>query len=250
MKLFSSIIFFLSISPLVWAETLPPRIEINYKITSALGDGELSEVLEISQNETVSRYRITSHARTVGMLELIKPGQITRESRGMITDAGLLPQQFTDQRNNHPPSIARFDWEKDALLMQHHAEKKEVSLQSGTQDRLSLPYSFMFSATLPQTKITLHETDGRVVTTADYSVHQEKLDTPLGRLDTVVLTRQPKKEDNIERKIWLATRYHLLPVRIVAQEENGLDLEQIVTAINYAKKPKAIQPEQLTENSQ
>lgn len=250
MKLLLSIILCLGLSTLVWAETLPPRIEINYKIITPLGDGELNEVLEIFQDESSSRYSISSDARPIGMLELVVPGRIIRDSQGKITNIGLMPQRFTDQRNNHPPSIAQFDWENSILTMLHHDKKKQESLPAGTQDRLSLPYSFMFAPPLKQKKITMYETDGHTLIEADYTVNKEKLETPLGTLDTIVLTRQSKKDDNIERKIWLATRFQLLPVRIVAQEESGFDLEQMVTAIHYAKNPNVVIPDKLTENRQ
>lgn len=251
MKFLLSIALFIGLNPLLWANDLPPRVEIKYKIITELGEGELNEVFEIFQDSQSFRYSITSNARPVGVLKLIKPGSIVRDSQGVITDTGLVPQQFTDQRNEDPPSIAKFDWENNLLMLRHKDEKKQEPLPAGTQDRLSLPYSFIFATPLKQKKIKMYETDGRTLNVADYTVNKEVLETPLGQLDTIVLTRQPTIDDKIDRKMWLAIAHHMLPVRIIAREESGLKLEQIVTKINYTNKTaNDLMADQLTENRQ
>ena len=40
----------------------------------------------------------------------------------------------------------------------------------------------------------------------------------MGKLETIVLTKQMEKEGHRDKKIWLAVDHHMLPVRIVAAE--------------------------------
>lgn len=67
-----------------------------------------------------------------------------------------------------------------------------------------------------------------------YAVDKEILKTPIGELETIVLTMQQEKNNKLKRKIWLATAHHMLPVRIVAIEKDGLELEKMVTNINLS----------------
>tara|TARA_R110002073_G_scaffold332043_2_gene517427 strand:- start:1951 stop:2661 length:711 start_codon:yes stop_codon:yes gene_type:complete len=232
MKFLLFIVLLWGLSLFAFAAELPPRIEISYLIKTDLGNGKLNETFEIIQESNRYRYSITSDARPSGLLKLIKPGSIVRDSKGTITKLGLLPQRFSDQRSQKLPSIAIFDWDNKMLTLQRKGEEEQKSLPVGTQDRLSLPYSFMFSP-LNASHIDMHETDGHSLTLARYTVNQEILETPLGKLETIVLTKQQEKDNKVDRKIWLATAHHMLPVRIIATEKNGLELEQIVTKISY-----------------
>jgi hypothetical protein len=71
---------------------------------------------------------------------------------------------------------------------------------------------------------------------AHYTVGKETLDTPLGKLETIVLTKRLENEGQRDKKIWLAVDHHMLPVRIVAAEKMGVVTDQMVTNISYADK--------------
>ncbi len=53
-------------------------------------------------------------------------------------------------------------------------------------------------------------------------------------METIVLTRQEAKHSKLKRKLWLALNNHMLPVRIVSVEENGREIDKIVTRINIS----------------
>jgi len=213
-----------------FADNLPQHIDINYSIKTGIGQGELSESVKITQEENSHRYNITSEAQAVGIMKIIKPGSITRNSQGFIIEDGLRPTLFSDQRGNSNPSFARFDWKNNFITLHHEGEEIEKPLPTGTQDRLSLSYSFMFTS-LPEEYLDVHITDGRGLELTRYTIQEEKLNTPIGRLNTIVLTKQPAKNNKAKRKIWLAPSYYMLPVRIVATEEDGLEIEKMVSEI-------------------
>ena len=91
----------------------------------------------------------------------------------------------------------------------------------------------MFSP-LSENFISAYITDGRSLELIRYAVDKEILETPLGELDTIVLTMQRKQNDKLQRKIWLAITHHMLPVRIISVEKDGLELEKMVTNINLS----------------
>lgn len=92
----------------------------------------------------------------------------------------------------------------------------------------------MFSP-IPGKMVTLHETDGRRLEPVRYAVGKETLDTPMGKLETIVLTKQVDNSEDRDKKIWLAVDHHMLPVRIVSTEKLGIITDQIATRITYGE---------------
>lgn len=223
---------FLGLSFSALADGFPTRVDISYSIRSGAMEGEANDTLEIRQENGMRNYAISSAVRAIGLLALVQSGNILRDSVGIITEQGLLPGRFSDQRRDKLPRVAIFDWENNLLTINNRGNEQQKPLPAGTQDRLSLLYSFAFSPP-PDGAMDIHETDGRSLKLVRYVVDKETLDTPLGKLDTIVLTKQLEADDKLYRKIWLAPAYHMLPVRILATESDLL-LDQMVTKISYA----------------
>lgn len=231
---------FLSIFLLLWgvnfpvfATDLPTRIDISFEVTTSIGHGKLNETLRIKKENDALSYHITSEARASGVFKLVRPGRIVRDSQGIITQQGLRPSRFSDRRGKKIPSTAIFDWKNDFLVIRHKNQEKKEVLPIGTLDRLSLLYNYIFTP-LDGEFVDLHVTDGRHLQQVRYSIEKETLETPVGKLETIVLTKQLEENDNMKRKIWFATNHHMLPVRIVSKEKDGLELEKMVTSINLS----------------
>ena len=234
MKMFIPIVLLWALSFPTFATDLPSRIDISYAVKTGIGSGKLNETMKIEQNHGTNQYHITSEARPSGIIKLIKPGRILRNSWGSITKLGLQPTRFSDQRNDKQPSVAIFDWKNNLLTLQHENNEEKKTLPDSTLDRLSFSYHFMLSPPIMESTINAYITDGRSLELVRYAVDKETLKTPIGELETIVLTMQPEKNDKLKRKIWLATTHHMLPVRIVAIEKDGLELEKMVTSINLS----------------
>ena len=233
MKFLSTFLLIWGLSFSVFATDLPTRIDISFDVKTGLGHGELNETLRIKKDDNSLSYHITSEARASGIFKLIRPGSIVRDSRGAITQQGLQPDHFSDQRGKKQPSVAIFDWENDLLVIQHKGREKQEPLLVGTLDRLSFLYNYMFTP-LAGEYIDVQVTDGRHLGQVRYSIEEEILDTPVGKLETIVLTKQLEKNDIMKRKVWFAANHHMLPVRIISVEKDGLELEKIVTGINLS----------------
>ncbi|KIO50141.1 DUF3108 domain-containing protein [Nitrosospira sp. NpAV] len=219
--------------PSALAADIPARIDISYSITSGSLEGEVNDTLEIKRASGARSYVLSSEARAKGLLALTQPDPIMLDSAGSITAEGSLrPSRFSDQHGKKIPKVAIFDWNKKLLTLQHKRGEEQKALPANIQDRLSLHYSFMFSP-VPGKVIDLHVTDGRRLESVRYAVGKETLDTPMGKLETIVLTKQTETDGERDRKIWLAVDHHMLPVRIVATEKMGIVTDQMVTKISY-----------------
>lgn len=218
---------------------IPTRIHISYTVTTGIGHGELNEVVDITQESDAHTFNIISDAQATGIYKVIKPGHIVRNSRGLVTEKGLQPSYYSDRRAEKEPSLALFDWENKVLTLKHKGRETQEPLAEATQDRLSLSYHFVFvpgietqaEAQLGKT-FKIHVADGRSLQLMEFRVGKERLSTPLGVMDTYVLTKLFDRANPIRRKIWLAPQYHMIPVRIQSVEKDGLEVEKMITEIS------------------
>lgn len=233
MKQLVSIILLLCASTIALAGKLPERIDIEYVLNGSIGQGKAHETLLLRQESGISHYVLNSEITASGFLKLIKRGSIQRHSEGtIIPHKGMKPLRFTDQRGGKPPREVEFDWSGKRIIYRRKGQEITENLPNGTLDELSLVYHFMFTP-LPGKELVMHETDYRSLQTTRYTVTREALETPIGKLATIVLTKQQEKNDPFRKKIWLSTDHHLLPVRIISTEKHGLEVDQIVTKIDY-----------------
>lgn len=213
---------------------LPARIHISYTVRTGIGHGELNETVDINQESDSHTYSISSNAQATGVFKLVNPGNIFRNSQGIVTELGLRPVRYSDERTNNNSSIALFDWENRILTLKHQNEEKQTTLNIDTQDRLSLSYHFIFA---PEhilktgNLLAINVTDGRSHHLMQFEVSREKLSTPLGEMETIVLTKQHNQDDKMQRKIWLAPKYHMIPVQIQTIEEDGLNVDKMIAEI-------------------
>lgn len=233
---FTSAVLLLWISILsvsVYATDIPSRIEINYAVTTDIGEGEINEVMEIRHTDEGNSYSIDSEAQAIGIFKLLEPNSITRHSEGVITERGLRPSRAYEKRGKKEPSLAVFDWENHTITLNHKKQTVHEILPEGTLDRLSLSYNFVFTP-LPKHLVERYVTNGDSLALSRYTITKETLKTPIGKMKTIVLTRQEDKNSKLKRIVWLALNNHMLPVRIVSTEENGREIEKIVTGINIS----------------
>lgn len=234
---FLSMIFLLAIASFpVFATDIPSRIEISYAVSTDIGQGEINEVMEIKHTHSGYTYIINSEAQATGVFKIIEPNAIIRHSEGSITKHGLRPSRAYEKRGKKEPSEAIFDWKNHTITLRHNGHQMQKKLPEGTLDRLSLSYNFMFTS-LPKRYVERYVTNGDSLRLSHYKVTQETLITPLGEMETVVLTRQEEQHSKLRRKLWLAPNNHMLPVRIVSIEDNGREIDKIVTGINISYKP-------------
>lgn len=228
-------ILFCWLTNVTLAAELPAHIEIEYTLKGLIGQGKALETLDIQEKDGAKHYTISSTIAASGFLSLIKQGSIVRHSTGVIIpQQGIKPHLFTDQRGNKPIREAEFHWEEQRILYRRKGREMIEDLPANTIDELSLPYNFMFSSLPDQTVIVMHETNYKKQRTLHFTISHETLKTPIGELTTVVLTKQQDSNDSFRKKIWLAPDYHFLPVRIIATEKGGLEVDQMIKKINYS----------------
>jgi hypothetical protein len=211
---------------------LPARAELRYTLFKG-GDGlNVGDVVQIWQSDG-KYYTLTSTAEASGLFTLFMPGKHEQVSQGKIVMGGLQPESYSLQRGSaEKRDEARFDWAAQTLHMTSRGQQSTVPLAPGTLDLLSFSWQFAFS--LPESgEVPVVLTNGRKLSHYRYTLlAEEVLDTPLGKLKTVHLSklRQPGEEGT---EIWLGMDYHYLPVKIRQIDKKGDTAEQVITEIRY-----------------
>lgn len=202
----------------------PSSVQVTYDIyKDGLKIGEIEEVYTRDKD----RYTLSSTTTPVGILALFKPEKVFVTSSGLVGKQGLQPLRFSHrrERDTSKDSDAEFDWSNGKLTQIQQAQRNVVDLPAGTQDRLSAMYQFMF---LPDSarSVDFPMTNGIKLNDYHYTVSRgDKLKLPAGEFATLYLDDQAKPGER-HTEIWLATRLHNLPCKMVITEGNGDQLTQ------------------------
>lgn len=156
-------------------------------------------------------------------------GSRTRTSTGNITPEGLAPQRFSDKWRTEV--AAHFD--QPNRRASFSANTPSVELQTAAQDQLSVilqiagilaaePAKYPPAATLAIQTIGPKDADLWVFTVEG----PEKIYVPNGGMDTLKLTRKPRKEFDQKVEIWLAPAMGYLPARLKITNANGDYIDQ------------------------
>lgn len=156
-------------------------------------------------------------------------------SEGQVGSTGLAPLRMTEKRRGRALTATHFDWPANKVTFS--GSQASYTLSPGAQDKATVPLQLAAIARGDPAQLSGdiemlvgEDRDGSVYT---FKVAgQEDIDTPIGRLHTVRLTRPPKPGSYKSRlDIWLAPAHGWMPVQIRSSEANGAVTTQTVNKI-------------------
>lgn len=217
------------------APPLPRHAQIQFLLYKGLDGLAVGRVTQTWDSDGKT-YTLSQVAEASGLFSLFVSGKHVQESRGEITPAGLRPLSFRTERGSQAKEkvdTAQFDWATGRLNLSSGGEGRTAELPADAQDQLSFIYQFAFAP--PRDGVRLSITSGRKIDTYSYQpMGEEVLDTPLGPLKTLRISRRHKASEE-GADIWLAVDYHNLPVKIRLIDKNGDAGEQMVSEIRVAQ---------------
>jgi hypothetical protein len=212
-------------APAIVADRLPARGRIGYRVDS--GDQGFQVGTSIHDWEIANgAYRITAVTETSGMVGFFRPLRIDVESRGRMTDSGLVPEHFVTRRKDGTGGEgAEFDWSRRQVRM---GARPPQSLDAGAQDLLSFPYQLSLLA-------HLQSGDGMPIATgkkyANFRLEvlgDQEVSVPAGTFRCLHL-RVPGVATT---ELWLAYDRAMLPIKVQHVDRKGNILVQVATAID------------------
>lgn len=207
----------------------PKHVEIEFQLTRGKSVTPVGKVKQVFQIDGANGYTLSSVAEASGLVSLFVSGKFEERSVGVITDRGLQPQHYSQQRGNGKSQAATFDWNTHTVALEAGDRKSSADMPEDTQDMLSFLYQFMFVPPLQQMRITL--ANGRKVKTYVYAFEGEQdLDTRIGRVHALHISKSSGDADE-KLEAWLAPDYRYLPVKIRQTDKDGTVTEQLVTRL-------------------
>ena len=216
---------------LVTAVNLPGSARLQYKMTGT------SKGLTYYANAELN-WRNSGGEYEAGMrVSALFVGSRSMSSVGRITPSGLAPTRFSDKSRSE--LAVHFDADKGKITFS--ANTPDAPWVEGAQDRVSvfMQLAGMLaagSAAAPGSNgfpvgssITVYMLGPREADTWTFVVEaEERLKLPYAELDTLKLSRKPRREYDQKVEIWYAPSLGYLPVRNRITQQNGDFIDQVL----------------------
>jgi len=180
------------------------------------------------------RYRVTSVTEPTSLGKLMAPGILREDGTFRLIRGRIRPIHYQQKREGKK-SFARsvdFDWNKKVLRF---GDGREQALPLGTQDSGSIIFALMLALPPSDKPQVVHLTDGKRLNRYTYShAGREKLSTPIGDFDTVLVQRaNPRKQETVT--IWVAPRLSNVPVKLKKERKGKVSSALTITSVKGIK---------------
>ena len=166
-------------------------------------------------------------------------GSRTQISKGALGAEGIMPTRFGDKTRSE--LAAHF--QRDKGIISFSANSPDAPLLKGAQDRLSvvLQISSLLAGDpgrFPNgTMLSFQTVSQREAEVWNFLVDKEEtLQLPYGELNTLKLSRKPRREFDQTIELWFAPALGYLPVRLRLTNANGDVVDQV---LRKAEKPSS-----------
>ena len=205
------------------ARSIPSSVRLTYKMTG------LSRGLNYHANGELNWLREANRYESSMVVSAFLLGSRSMTSVGEVTADGLAPKRFGDKARNE--LAAHFDADKGKITFS--ANRPELPWQRGAQDRLSVFFQLagllagQAGAVPTGTRIAIYTVGPRDADTWTFVIEDiEKLSLPMGEIQALRLTREPKREFDQKIEAWFAPSMTYWPVRIKITQSNGDFVDQ------------------------
>lgn len=192
----------------------------------ASANGLAAEATRSLRRTAENSYRLsnTLEANVLGQ----SLAKLEQNSEFELRDGRIQPQAYSYQlsgvsRASHAIS---YNWEAQRALSSEDDESWQLTLHEGVLDQLSYQAALrqaVRSNNGEQATLTFELIDGDEIDSHEYRINgSERLDTPLGTLNTLKLERLRAQTDERVTEFWLAEDWDFLLVRLEQVNSSGL----------------------------
>jgi len=118
----------------------------------------------------------------------------------------------------------KFDWQQMKVTNTINGDPWHMQIPDATLDKLSINLALMAHLSASETDISFPVADGGKLKTYDFKViGKESIDTPLGQISTIKVSRNKRGRKGKQAMLWLAPDLGYLVVRIdKADKDNDI----------------------------
>lgn len=170
-------------------------------------------------NENTWLYSSMSEA--VGWISRIFSGKITEQSIfNWNGDMRVLSYRY-DRGGSRKHVKLKFDWQNMEVINDINGDPWKMTLSSGTLDKLSANLALAVHLSSGKTSVRLSVADGGKLKTYDFNVIAEELiDTPVGMVKTVKVSRNKHGRKDRQAWLWLAPELNHMIMKVEKYDSN------------------------------
>ena len=181
------------------------------------------------------RYRMWSDVRPSGLAALLVSDQISEQAEGEFYDGTPHPSRYQQQRQKNKETMVtrlEFDWQAKTLQASSNGDSATLRLTPRVVDPLSLHLLVMGDLQHGRAAAAYTLVDDTELRTYQVSYDGEEiLDTPLGSLRAVRISRQRPGSSRTTR-LWFAPKLGYLPVRITQYKSGNENLSMEIKQVD------------------
>jgi len=203
----------------VQASDLPPAFKAQYVVKK--GPFKLgSSVRELRHGEN-GELIFYSASESSGFVSLLFSENIQETSRLRQVGERIMPLEYQYQREGRRDRTIsqQFDWQAGSVTSKVNETVYEFALHPDALDQSGYQVNLMVDLASGNRDISYHVARRDEMRVYDIEhLRDERIDTVLGELDTVVIRRSAKQTTTM----WCASDLHFLPVKIQHEEKGGV----------------------------
>jgi hypothetical protein len=170
------------------------------------------------------RYLYTLHSEATGIAKLFRDERIDESSEWRFENGRVRPLRYSYSREGGKrdrKDTASFDWDKARATYTRDGQTREKRLAEGTLDKLNYMLALMndLAHGMRETQYLVAD-NGKKKTYQLKVVGEERIQTVVGELQTIIVERTREGKDRLTR-VWCAPELAYLPVRIEHIEHDG-----------------------------
>lgn len=223
----------------VQASDVPPAFKAHYVVKKGpFKLGHSVRELRHGENGELTFY---SSSESTGFVSLLFSEDIQETSRLRQVGERIMPLEYQYRREGRRNrTIAQqFDWQAGNVTSKVNETVHEFALHEDALDQSGYQVNLMVDLARGERDISYHVARRDEMRVYDIEhLRDERIDTVLGELDTVVIRRSAKQTTTM----WCAGDLHFLPVKIQHEEKGG-----VFTA--YLQSVEWSQPEAVVETA-
>jgi hypothetical protein len=181
-------------------------------------------------------FTYSSNIKAHGIFRLVFPDALITSSTFTMADGHVVPLEYQEsgQARDHSDDVdLKFDQGTGRVHGTSQTHPIDQPLDEGIQDPMSVQIELMrrLQAGLAPTQFKLFDHDQA----KEYFYTRERsevLDTPLGKIDTVVYRSDRPGSDRVTR-LWLAPTLNSLPLQANRSRKGSVDLSMRIVGVKY-----------------
>jgi hypothetical protein len=211
------------------AELNPFTIEYQvYARGLYLGDAIMS-----LKSTSGNNYVLESKTNSSGLVAIFRKDSINEFSRFKFTSNHIQPQEYSYQQktgSRERSQHIQFNWQQNSAHGVKDGREWEIRLQPKVLDRISYQLALILDMRRGEQNLNYKVADdGKIKLYQFRQIATETLNTPLGKLETIVLERIPNSDER-HTKLWCAPALQFSAVKIEHLEKGDTIKFELKTA--------------------